>query len=137
MARGLVILTLAACTKTASDDAPQIRAILEAEARLDRALKEADDERDGARAATLLETRAMPAADDAIAIANAQAPPTEWGKGEKDALVSLLRDRKASIPEYASALRGDDLEVKLAALEKQRDLEKRAKAVTSHASLVP
>lgn len=136
-ARALALLSLIACAKTPRDDEPKIRAILDAEARVDRALAEADNEKDPEKAASILETKAIPIADEGIAIADAQTPATDWGRKEKDALRSLLRDRRDSIPGYAASLRSSDLEVKLAAMEKQKTLEKRALEVVTEASRVP
>lgn len=146
------LVALAACTilacKSAAppepaapkDDEPAIRAILSADQKLDRALKEADDEaakgRDEA-AAQALEKKALPAADEAIAIAEAQSVKSGWGQTQKTALLGSLRERKAEIPIYAAALRGDDLEAKLAAVEKQVSLEKKALDVARAASTPP
>lgn len=125
---------------TPKDDEPAIRAILSADQKLDRALKEADDEaakgRDEA-AAQALEKKALPAADEAIAIAEAQSVKSAWGQTQKSALLGSLRERKAEIPIYAAALRGDDLEAKLAAVEKQVSLEKKALDVARAASTPP
>jgi len=138
-ARALALVALACCTKATPvprDDEPKIRAILDADEKVDRALREAD-EADPARGADVIDTKATPAADEAIAIANAQSPVTDWGKSQKEALLGLLRDRRSAMPEYAKSLRTGDLDVKLAALEKQRDLEKRAMEVTARARNTP
>lgn len=139
---------LAACTKSAppepaarpKDDEGAVRAILAADQKLDRALKEADDESakgHDAAAADALEKKASPAADEAIAVAEAQSMRSAWGREQKDALLSSLRERKAEIPRYASALRGEDLEAKLAAVQKQVALEKKAMDVARAASATP
>ena len=70
-----------------------------------------------------------PAADAAVASADALAPRTAWGKKEKDAIVALERDRKDELGRYESALRAGDAEAKLEALKKQLEIEKRAKAI--------
>src|SRR5581483_3874042 len=79
VASGLIlVLLLVACTKATplpKDDEPKIRAILDADKTLDRALKEADDasaKGDDAKAADILESKAMTAADDAIKTADSQ-----------------------------------------------------------------
>lgn len=143
MARGLILLALVACTKATPvprDDEPKIRAILDADKALDRALKEADDasaKGDDAKAADILESKAASAADAAIQTADSQNCATQWCSDQKAALLSVLHDRKDAIPVYAKALRGDDLEAKLAAVQKQIDIEKRAMEVSEKARQTP
>lgn len=122
------------------DDEPAIVAILAADANLDRALKQADDEAakgNDSLAADTLEKTALPAASDAIALAERQTVRSAWGLAQKNALISLLRDRKAEIPRYAAALRGGDLEAKLAATQAEVALEQRALEVTRAAATTP
>lgn len=143
MACCLILLLLVGCTKATpvpKDDEPKIRAILDADKALDRALKEADDasaKGDDAKAAVILDSKAMVAADDAIKTADAQNCATQWCTDQKTALLSVLRDRKDAIPIYAKALRGDDLEAKLAAVQKQIEIEKRAMEVSEKARQTP
>ena len=72
---------------------------------------------------------AAPAADQALAKASAIDARSPWGKKEKDALVALARDRKDEVGRYERALRGTDLDEKLAALQKQLEIEQRAAAL--------
>lgn len=145
MARALnfAVVLLVACTKAVpvpQDDQPKIRLVIEADKKLDVALKEADDESakgNDARAAELLETKCVAAADDAIKIAEAQAPVTQWGMDQKSALLSVLHERRDAIPVYAKALRSDDLSLKLDAVQKQADVEKRTMDVVLKASKAP
>lgn len=148
MARPLLTLLLVclasckACEHAAipKDDEPKINAILEADGKLDRALKEADDESakgNDAKAAELLESKVASTADDAIRVAEAQIPVTGWGNEQKGALLGILHERRDAIGPYAKALRSDDLDAKLGAVEKQIDLEKRAMDVASKASHTP
>jgi len=149
VARALLILLFAgglagckACehAPVPKDDEPKIKAILEADGKLDRALKEADDESakgNDAKAAEVLDSKATAAADDAIRVAEAQTPVTGWGNEQKGALLGVLHERRDAIPPYAKALRSDDLDAKLGAVEKQIDLEKRAMDVASKASQTP
>jgi hypothetical protein len=127
-------------TPVPRDDEPKIRAILDADKALDRALKEADDESakgNDTHAAELLDNKATPAADDAIKVAEAQTCQTPWGNDQKNALLGVLHERHDAIPVYAKALRGDDLDAKLSAVEKQIDIEKRAIDVAQKASQTP
>jgi hypothetical protein len=76
-----------------------------------------------------LKRTASPAADEALNAANAVDAKTAWGRKEKDALVKLARDRKDELGRYESALRGTDLDAKLAAVQKQLEIEQRAAAL--------
>lgn len=131
------------CTRAAPvprDDEPKVQRILEADRKLDVALKEADDESakgNDLKASELLDTKATAAADDAIEVAEAQAPVTQWGMDQKSALLSVLHERRDAIPVYSNALRGDSLEAKLAAVRKQADVEKRTMDVVLKASRAP
>ncbi len=110
-------------------DRADLDAILAADHDVDAALKKADDDEardDDAAAAKVLRTEALPLAQQALATARTKTPRTAWGKKEHDALVSLLKDRKAAIPRYAAALEGTSLEDRLAAVQRQAELEKRA-----------
>ena len=124
-------------------DKATIDRIVAADQKLDRALKEADDlasrrERDGApagneaEAAALLERNALPAAIEALTLASTVTVTTPWADEQKRVLVSILQDTKEEIPRYASALRGTDIDAKLAAIQAEVALEKRTiEAVTA------
>ncbi len=124
-------------------DKATIDRIVAADQKLDRALKEADDlasrhEKDGApganelEAAALLERNALPAATDALALATTSAVTTPWADARKRELVGILQDTKDEIPRYAAALRGTDIDAKLAAIQAEVALEKRTiEAVTA------
>jgi hypothetical protein len=115
-------------------DATELTTALSADETLDRALKEADDtstKGDDSKAAELLETKALPDADDALAKAQAARVESAWGKDKKDRLVALLQDRKTEVPKYAAALRSGDPEARVAVLQKQIEQEKRALDLTS------
>ena len=95
----------------------------------DRELIRADDalrKLNGAEADNILKISALPAADEALAAANALAPKTDWGKKEKDELVKLVTDRKATISRYEEALSKHEDDAMLASLKEQIDIEKRA-----------
>jgi len=110
-------------------DHARLAAIVDADQALDRSLKRADDSSragDDARAAELLEGDARRAAEEALAEAAREPLETDWARARRDAIVGVIRDRQASIPAYAAAIRGDGLEEKLAAVEAQIALQKRA-----------
>ncbi|MEO6418275.1 MAG: hypothetical protein ABIP39_02645 [Polyangiaceae bacterium] len=141
---GVSALFLAGCRPSpepvpadpAALDKAAIDRIVAADQKLDRALKEADDlasrrEKDGApagneiEAAALLERNALPAATEALAVANASGVTTPWADARKRELIGILQDTKDEIPRYAAALRGTDVDAKLAAIQAEVALEKR------------
>jgi len=76
-----------------------------------------------------LKISALPAADEALAAANALAPNTDWGRSRKDELVKLTSDRKGTISRYEDALAKHDDDTMLASLKEQIGIEKRAAAL--------
>ena len=130
----LLVALLPACSRAAvpdgrAEDRVVIEAIVAADVKLDHALKQADDSSaagDDEGAALLLEKNASPAADAAIALAGAARIHTPWGESRRGELLEVLRARKAEIPRYAAALRGTDVNEKLAAAEAQLALQRRA-----------
>jgi hypothetical protein len=96
---------------------------------LDRALKSADDAsraNDDGKAAALLEGDGVRASNEAIAEAEREPLETPWGRARRDAILAVMRERQSSIALYAAALRGEDLEAKLAAVELQIALQRKA-----------
>jgi hypothetical protein len=140
---GLVALALAfaACKPDGGAlDRSDLQAAMSADENLDDALKKADDAERAGRdddAADILKRTAEPAADQALATANALAPRTDWGRKEKDALTALERDRKDEVGRYEAALRSGDVEQKIAALKKQLDIEQRAKGIAEEVAAGP
>jgi hypothetical protein len=121
-------------------DHARLAAIVDADQLFDRALKAADDASragEDRRAADLLEGEATRAANDAIAEAEREPLESPWAGARRDALVRVLQDRQASLGEYARALRGEDLEAKLAAVQAQLELQKRALEAASSALSSP
>ena len=113
---------------------------MNADEALDRALKSADDASragDDARAADLLEGAAARASRDAVAEAEREPLETPWGRARRDAILAVLRERQAAIAPYARAVRGEDLDAKLAAIEAQIALQKRALEVATAALADP
>jgi hypothetical protein len=132
-ALALLVLVLACRDDGGALDRADLKNAMAADVALDRALKTADDAEmanHDDEAADILKRTAAPAADDALAAANAVSPRTAWGKKEKDALVALVRDRKDEVGRYERALRGTDMDEKVAAVEKQLAIEKRASALS-------
>jgi hypothetical protein len=120
-------------------DHVRLEAIVTADEAFDRALKSADDasrEGDDAKAASLLEGDADHASAEALAEAEREPLETPWARARRDAMLAVIRERRAAITLYAQALRGEDLDAKLAAIEAQVALEKKALEVAS-AALAP
>lgn len=110
-------------------DRVRLESIVESDEALDRALKSADDASragDDLKAASLLDENAAQASSAAVAEAERQPLETPWGRARRDAILAVMRERRASITAYAQALRGDDIEAKLAAIETQIALQKKA-----------
>ena len=110
-------------------DQTALEKVVVADEAFDRAMKDADDaSRSGndARAADVLRDQARPAGAAALSAAKGAGVETDWGKARKDELASVIGDRTAELPRYEEALRSGDPAKKLAALEKQIDLQKRA-----------
>ena len=136
MAPLIVLTLLSGCHDQAREQAERgardrgrLEAIVNADETLDRTLKSADDASragDEAKAAALLEGDGARASSDAIAEAEREPLETTWARARRDAILAVMRERQTSIPAYARALRGDDLEAKLAAVETQIALQKKA-----------
>jgi hypothetical protein len=121
------------------EDHTRLAKIVLADEAFDHTLKAAEDAAragDDARGASILETNATRAASDAVLEGEHAQMETPWGRARRDALLSVMRERQASIPPYAEAMRGDNLDSKLLVVTLQIDLQKRALEVTS-AALAP
>ena len=133
-------LAVSALASVACDDKPSFEVelardraaldrIVESDLELDRALKRADDlsaKGDDAAAANALDKFALPRATAAAAQARAAIVTTPWAKDRVAEWLAIAVDREKEIPIYAAALRGDDMAAKLAALEAQTSIQKRA-----------
>ncbi len=120
-------------------DHTQLAKIVLADEAFDHALKAAEDAShagDDAKGASILETDATRAADQAVLEGEHAQLETPWARARRDALMSVMQERRASIPSYAEAMRGDNLEAKLLVLTLQIDLQKRALEVAT-AALAP
>jgi hypothetical protein len=107
---------------------------------LDRAMKSADDASragDEEKAAGLLDDAAVHASESAIAEAERAPLETAWARARRDTVLAVMRERRASIAPYAAALRGEDLDAKLAAIEAQITLQKKALEAATLALAAP
>jgi hypothetical protein len=137
----LVALGLAACRPDpVAQDRADLRAALDADDVLDRGLRRADDaERAGhdGEALDILKRTCEPAADRALAAATALTPRSAWGRKEKDALVALEHDRKRELVRYEDALHVGSVQAKVAAMEGQIEVEKRAATISEEIDHAP
>jgi hypothetical protein len=81
---------------------------------------------DAARALALIDTEAKPAIEEGLRLADSATIKTEWGKGRRDAIANVLRDRKNELPRYTEAVKSNDAEKMLSAIEAQAAIERRA-----------
>jgi hypothetical protein len=132
----LALVGLAACNDPAKEaaardarDHARLATLVAADEALDRALKTADDASragDDAKGAAILEGPATQAADEAVAECEHATVETPWGAARRDALLAVVRERRASIDSYAQAMKGDDLDAKLVTITLQVELQKQA-----------
>jgi hypothetical protein len=144
---GLCAVAAAACRDATREAAGTLQAdrealegIVAADTDLDGVLKQADDTAasgDGPAAAILLERDGIPRADAALSRAKAAVVATPWAAARKEEWLGILVDRRAELPRYAAALRQDDLDVRLAAMQAQVELQKRALAAAVAVSAGP
>lgn len=139
----LVAAAAIACTKAEppkdeaalrGEDRPRLEELVERDVRASRAMREADDaarQGDAGAAVDLVETRAKPAVDEGLRIAEGAPMKSAWGTARKDELAALLRERKAEMPKYEDAVKSGDPEKMLGAIQAQATLERRAIAAVA------
>lgn len=86
---------------------------------------------DGARALSLVDSEARPAIDEGLRLADATKPKTPWGKSKHEQISRVLLDRKNELPRYTEAVKSNDAEKMLAAIEAQAAIERRALVAVS------
>jgi hypothetical protein len=138
LALTLALALATGCRSTAGDrtaafqtEQETLEGIVSADMDLDALLKRADEQAasgDRAGAAALLEHEGIPRADAALARARAAVVASPWAVARREEWLGVLTDRRAELPRYAAALRQDDLDLRLAAIQEEVELEKRAMA---------
>jgi hypothetical protein len=136
LALALLLAAGAACGPSRAEleaDRGRLRAVLNVDGDVSRALHRADQamatsQRDEARRLVLGE--AKPVASENARRAEGVSASTDWGKARKAELQALARDRASSLDEYAAAMTSGDVQRVLDALERQRDIERRAVALS-------
>jgi hypothetical protein len=138
----LLFVVLAACSKPAppdeatlrADDKRELERIVAIDVRASQAMRDADDATrvgDAGAAASAVSGRALPAVEEALRAAEGTAMKSEWGKGKRAELIGIFKDRKAEMPKYEEAVKGNDPEKILAAIQAQAAIERRALATVA------
>ena len=133
----LFVALLAGCSKAAPPDEATLRAedkrelerIVAIDVRASHAMRDADDATrvgDAGAASLAIKGRAVPAVDEALRTAESANMKSAWGRGKRDELTSIFRDRKAEMPKYEDAVQTGDPEKLLAAIQAQAAIERRA-----------
>ncbi|MCU0682098.1 MAG: hypothetical protein MUF34_07540 [Polyangiaceae bacterium] len=121
-------------------DRERLRGVLGADGQVSRTLHQADRAMavsDATEAQRLVLGEAKPAAAENARRAEGVASTTEWGRARQGELRALLRERAASLDEYAAAMGSGDAERVLGALERQQAIERRALTLTQALEQLP
>jgi hypothetical protein len=141
----LVATSASACSKPAPEARPDeatlraedkrtLEGIVAIDVRASQAMRDADDATrvgDAGAASLAVTSRAEPAVDEALRAAEGATMKSEWGKAKRDELAAILRDRKAEMPKYDEAVKSNDPEKMLNAIQAQAAIERRALATVS------
>ena len=83
---------------------------------------------DGAKALALIESDAKPAIEQGLRLTDAAPIKTDWGKAKREEVRKILVDRKSELPRYTEAVKSNDAEKLLSAIEAQAAIERRVLA---------
>ncbi len=132
------LVTLGACSKPApvldqailrAQDKHELEGIVAIDVRASQAMRDADDATrvgDAGAASLAVTSRAAPAVDEALHAAESATMRSDWGKAKRDELAAILRDRKAEMPKYDEAVKSNDPQKMLEAIQAQAAIERRA-----------
>jgi hypothetical protein len=84
-----------------------------------------------AKALALVDREAKPAIDEGLRRADGATLKTVWANARREQIVAVLRDRKNELPRYTDAVKSNDAEKLLAAIEAQAAIERRALAAVA------
>lgn len=142
-ALAMAIALVAACSKQApvpdeatlrAEDKRALEGVVAIDVRASQAMRDADEATrvgDAGAASLAVKSRAEPAVDEALRAAESATMRSEWGKAKRDELAAILRDRKAEMPKYDEAVKSNDPEKMLGAIQAQAAIERRALATVS------
>jgi hypothetical protein len=117
-----------------AEDKRELERVIAIDVRASQAMRDADDAArvgDAGAASTALTTRAAPSVDEALRTAEGATMKSAWGKGKRDELVGILRDRKAEMPKYEDAVKTGDPDKMLTTIQAQAAIERRALATVA------
>lgn len=138
LAAALALALLAACSKEApipdeatlrAEDKRTLEGVVAIDVRASKAMRDADDATrvgDAGAASLAVTSRAVPAVDEALHAAESATMRSEWGKAKREEMAAILRDRKAEMPKYDEAVKSNDPEKMLTAIQAQAAIERRA-----------
>ena len=141
--RALPLVLALACSKQAAmpdeatlraEDKRALEGIVAIDVRASQAMRDADEATrvgDAGAASLAVKSRAEPAVDEALRAAEGATMRSEWGKAKRDELAAILRDRRAEMPKYDEAVKSNDPEKMLTAIQAQAAIERRALATVS------
>jgi hypothetical protein len=133
-----LLVACVACSKPApipdettmrAEDKRTLEGVVAIDVRASRAMRDADDATragDAGAASLAVTSRAAPAVDEALHAAESATMQSEWGKAKREEMAAILRDRKAEMPRYDEAVKSNDPEKMLAAIQAQAAIERRA-----------
>jgi hypothetical protein len=129
---------LAACSKPPpvpdeatlrAEDRRTLEGVVAIDVRASQAMRDADDATrvgDAGAASLAVTSRAAPAVDEALHAAESATMKSDWGKAKREEMAGILRDRKAEMPKYDEAVKSNDPEKMLTAIQAQAAIERRA-----------
>lgn len=112
-----------------AEDRAALEGIVALDVRASNAMRDADGAAtrgDAGAASEAVSKRAMPAVDEALRAVEAARMKTAWGAARREALLAVLRERKAEMPRYREAATSGDPDKLLAAVQAQAAIERRA-----------
>jgi len=86
---------------------------------------------DATRALALIDSDVRPAIDEGLRLAGSAPIKTDWARGKRDQIQKVLVDRKNELPRYTEAVKSNDAEKLLSAIEAQAAIERRALAAVA------
>ena len=117
-----------------AEDKRELERVVFIDVRASQAMRDADEATrvgDSGAASGAITGRALPAVDEALRTAEGATMKSEWGKVKRDELVGIFRDRKAEMPKYDEAVKSNDPDKMLTAIQAQAAIERRALATVA------
>jgi hypothetical protein len=125
----ILLALLVSCTESRDRDREALTKIVDIDMRASQAMRDADEaatKGDAGAAVAIIDRRATPAVDEALATLEHTTVSSEWGRAKKSALDGIVHDRKKEMPRYTDAVKSGDLEKMVGAMQAQAEIERRA-----------